>query len=122
MSHNKIFEIPDSHFQRDPAEITSEEISVYYKRQELQKARYPPLSTISFPCPSCDAETKAWCRDEQGREAEGICEARKAIYRSVYDRYFHKVKNGSLKILAMTDAEIKKEIQKLIEEVIQEYD
>lgn len=57
------------------------------------------------------------CRDTQGREAENICDARKAMYTTVYNRYMHKAKNGILNPHFMTDAHIRQEIQKLIQEV-----
>lgn len=126
MSHNdKIVKIPDSHFQRDEGDELREETSFYHRLIEgrSQKSRiHPPLSTVSFPCPSCGAETSVWCRDQHGRETEGICEARTAIYTTVYNRYVEKVEKGILRLHVMTYADTEKEIQKLIQEAIANYE
>ncbi|MCY3739948.1 MAG: hypothetical protein OXH00_02900 [Candidatus Poribacteria bacterium] len=90
-------------------------------RPYRKRIPHPPLSTTCFPCPSCGAETNLWCRDTHGREAEGICEARKAIYTTVHNQYVQKVKNGRLQLHVMTNPEIKQEIQTLIQEAITDY-
>ncbi len=123
LNHNKIVEIPDSHFQHDEGDKDTPSL---YDRiiAKKPKNRYPrpPISTVSFSCPSCGAETSVWCRDEHGRETEGVCEARTAIYTTVCDRYAEKVENGSLRLHVMTHADVEKEIQKLIQEAIANYE
>ena len=118
----KVIQIPDSHFQRDPSEITSEEITAYYSRQRIP---HPRFSTLSFPCVSCYAAVDVWCHKGEngpGRWDIPICEARKAMYRTAYDRYIEKVKNGSIQLYTTLEDAIRKQIQKILKEVKTEYD
>ena len=82
------------------------------------KIPHPPLSTLSFRCPKCDADVDVWCR-EDGRDVE-VCQERKAMCTQVYDQYIHNIQTHRLP-LYVSDVDRRKQIQKIIKEVKDEY-
>ena len=67
-------------------------------------------------CPACKAERDVWCHSIGYGDDPPICDARKALYNEVYDRYIHGVQNHNIPLYE-PDADKKQRIEKIIQEV-----
>ena len=83
------------------------------------KINAPPLSTINFKCPECNAEVNQWCAGEPQHQwyAVPICETRKRLYKIIYDRYITGVQDHTIPI-GLSYNQKREVIQKMIGELL----
>ena len=85
------------------------------------KIDQPPLSTIDFKCPECNAKVKQWCKGEPEHRWHivPICEARKRLHAIIYKRYITGVQNYTIPF-ALSYKEKEKLIQEMIASLLKE--
>lgn len=85
------------------------------------KIESPPLSTIDFKCPECNAEIKKWCIGEPEHlwHVVPICKIRKQLYTLIYKRYITGIQNHTIPI-ALSHREKVKLIKEMIASLLKE--